>query len=251
MPIPSQPLGLGFVPEDVLKVMKKIRDAGFDVWLVGGALRDYFLGNLPKDWDLATSAGPESIMKLFPKVVPVGIRHGTVQVHLRSRDIEVTSFHPPGEAGILKDLGRRDLTMNSLALSYPEGILIDPHHGRADIKTGLIRAVGEARERFSEDPLRIVRTARMAGNYGFEVHPATFEAMREESETLERVSGERIRDELCKILMSRHIVEAFDLLRRSWALGKMLPELVIRGHVDTAPDSGVSIYRHALLCVIK
>jgi len=182
--------------------------------------------------------------------VHVGIRHGTVQIQVQSRGIEITSFDTPGEEGILKDLGRRDFTMNALALYYPGGILLDPHKGREDLRRGLIRGVGEARERFAEDPLRVVRAARMAGTYGFAVDPATFEAMRDEAENLEHVAGERIRDELCKILLAPHTIEAFDLLRKAWALGKILPELAVRGLVHTAPDSGLSIYRYALLCVI-
>ncbi len=250
MPVPSVALGLSFIPADVLGVMETLHGSGFDVWLVGGALRDFLLGIAPKDWDLATSASSRQIMSVFPKVVPVGIQHGTVQVHTRLRDIEVTSFAPPGEAGILKDLGRRDFTMNALALSYPGGLLIDPGGGRKDLEAGLIRGVGNPGERFLEDPLRIVRAGRLSGTYGFEVDSTTFEAMREHAEQVTKVSAERIRDEICKILLSPFPIEAFDLLRKGWALGKLLPELVVRGHVDTTQDSGVSIYRHALRCVI-
>ena len=247
--VPSIRFGLSFVPPDVTGAMKKIFDAGFDVWLVGGALRDVLLEVKPKDWDLATSASPEQIMKIFPRVIPVGIRHGTVQVHTRTRNIEVTSFEPQGMEGILKDLGRRDFTINALALSFPDGILIDPHDGRADIEKKTIRAVGDGPSRFAEDPLRIVRAGRLSSIYGFAVDSATFEAMRGEAENLEKISGERIRDELCKILVSAYPIEAFDLLRKCWALGKLLPELIVRDHVDTMPGSGVSVYKHSLLCV--
>jgi tRNA nucleotidyltransferase (CCA-adding enzyme) len=247
--VPSVQFGLASVPRDVIEAMEKIFVAGFDVWLVGGALRDLLMKVRPKDWDLATSAGPEQIMKIFPRVIPVGIRHGTVQVHTKTRDIEVTSFEPSGWEGILKDLGRRDFTINALALSFPDGMLIDPHDGRADIKRKMIRAVGDPPSRFAEDPLRIVRAARLSSIYGFAVDSATFEAMRGEAENLEKISGERIRDELCKILVSRYPIEAFDLLRKSWALGKLLHELVVRDHVDTMPGSSISVYRHSLLCV--
>lgn len=249
MSIPSVLTGLSFVPVDVLRVMEKIHGAGFEVWIVGGALRDHLLGLVPKDWDLATSAGSEQIMKIFPKVIPIGIRHGTVQVHTRNRDIEVTSFDSTEGRGILQDLGRRDFTINAMALSYPDGILIDPHNGRDDLKSCLLRGVLDPRSRFAEDPLRIVRAARLSGIYCFNVDPETFEAMRLNAEYLEKMSGERIRDELCKILLSRHPIEAFDLLRKSWALGKLLPELVVRSHVKILPGSGTSVYMHALLCV--
>jgi tRNA nucleotidyltransferase/poly(A) polymerase len=114
----------------------------------------------------------------------------------------------------------------------------------------LIRGVGIPQERFTEDPLRIVRAGRIAGVYGFRVDSVTFEAMREEAEHLAKVSGERVRDELCKILLSTHAIESFDVLRKTWALGKLLPELVVRGHIDTLPGSGVSIYQHTMSCVI-
>lgn len=241
--------GLSFVPQDVLGIMGKIHRAGFEVWLVGGALRDFFLGLEPRDWDLATGAGPEQIMEIFPRVIPVGIRHGTVQVHTRTRDIEVTSYTPPGPDGIAKDLGRRDFTMNAMAFSYPDGMLLDPFGGRVDLGKKLIRGVDDPRARFAEDPLRIVRAGRLAGVYGFSVEKATFDAMREEAENVANVSGERIRDEIFKILLSSDPIGAFDLLRKGWTLGKLLHELVVREHVENVPGSGISIYRYSLDCV--
>jgi tRNA nucleotidyltransferase (CCA-adding enzyme) len=251
MPMPSASPGLSLVPGDVLAAMEIIHKAGFDVWVVGGALRDFLLGVEPKDWDLATSASTGKINSLFPRVIPVGIRHGTVQVHTRTRDIEVTSFEPSGQAGILKDLGRRDFTINSLALSYPDGILVDPNGGREDLTAGLIRAVGNPGDRFSEDPLRIVRAARMRAIYGFEVDAGTFAAMREWSGKLENVSGERIRDEILKILPARDISGAFGLLRKSGALGKLLPGLDEDLHAPAHTGSGVGIYEHTLSCIVN
>ena len=223
--IASEPLGLGFVPRDVLEVMERLRRAGFDAWLVGGALRDHFLGLEPKDWDLATSAAPGQVRKIFPKVVPVGIRHGTVQVHTPGREIETTSTEAAGTPGIMKDLGRRDFTMNALAVSFPDGMLLDPHSGRGDLKEKLIRAVGDAGERFREDPLRIVRAARLVSAYSFRVHPETFSAMGRESARLDQVAGERIRDEMLKLIRGRDMAVAFGLLRDSGAMDTILPEL--------------------------
>lgn len=222
---PAAP-GLSFVPDDVLTVMKKIHEAGFGVWIVGGALRDYYLGSAPKDWDLATDACPGSILSIFPRVIPVGIRHGTVQVHTRTRDIEVTSCDIPGKAGILKDLSRRDFTINSLAVSYPGGVLIDPNHGLADLDAGLLRAVGNPSDRFSEDPLRIIRAARLRGVYGFDTDAATFEAMRRLARAVEIVSGERVRDEMLKILLAENVRAGFNLLRDCGALDIVLPRLM-------------------------
>ena len=251
MTISSARFELSFVPEDVLKTMETIRRTGFDVWIVGGALRDFFLGIDPKDWDLATGADSGKIVSIFPRVIPVGIRHGTVQVHTRTRNIEVTSFDPAGSAGLLKDLGRRDFTINSLALSYPEGILIDAHGGRQDLKAGLIRAVGNPAERFSEDPLRIVRAARICAVYGFRIDPATFEAMREGSAKLDNMSGERIRDEMLKILPAANFSRAFDLLRKSGALRRLLPGLDAGGNIETCRGPGVSIFEHTRACILN
>ncbi len=251
MPVSSARVGLAFVPDDVLRVMKKIHDAGSDVFVVGGALRDFLLEVEPKDWDLATSASTSGIISLFRRVIPVGIRHGTVQVHTRTRDIEVTSFDGPGEAGILKDLGRRDFTINSLALSYPQGILIDPYGGRQDLKAGLIRAVRNPLDRFSEDPLRIVRAARICGLFGFRVEGATFDAMKQGAVWLEKVSGERIRDEILKMLTAENISVAFDLLKKSGALGRLLPCLAAGVNIEISSGSAVSVFDHTLACIIN
>ncbi len=250
MPIEPASPGLSLVPGDVAAVMEKIHKAGFDVWVVGGALRDLFLGIEPKDWDLAASAGAGEIISIFPRVIPVGIRHGTVQVHTRTRDIEVTSFEPAGEAGILKDLGRRDFTINSLALSYPEGVLIDPNLGREDLMAGLVRAVGNPGARFSEDPLRIVRAARICGIYGFKIDAPTFGAMRQKACELKSISGERIRDEILKILTAGDPAGAFDLLKNCGALDKLLPGLAAGAGTQTK-RAGIGIYEHTIACVVN
>ncbi len=251
MPMPLASPGLSSVPGDVVAAMEKIHNAGFDVWVVGGSLRDLLLGVEPKDWDLVAGAGVGAIISLFPRVIPVGIRHGTVQVHTRTRDIEVTCIDPSGQAAILKDLGRRDFTINSLALSYPDGVLIDPNGGREDLKAGLIRAVGDPRDRFSEDHLRILRAARIRGVYGFEIDAGTFAAMRELSENLVNVSGERIRDEMLRILPAGDVSGAFGLLRRSGALGQILPGLGEGSHIRAHTGSGIGVFDHTLACILN
>jgi tRNA nucleotidyltransferase/poly(A) polymerase len=242
---------LSFVPADVLSVMKKIHDAGFGVWVVGGALRDLLLGIEPKDWDLATSASAGKIISVFPRVIPVGIRHGTVQVRTRTRDIEVTSFEPSEEAGILKDLRRRDFTINSIALSYPDGHIIDPNRGREDLKAGLVRAVEDPRARFSEDPLRIVRAARICAVYGFKTDTATFEAMRQTVGGLESVSGERVRDEILKILQAGNLSAGFELLKDAGALGKLLPGLMTLDRPETDRLTCENVYEHTVCCLLN
>jgi tRNA nucleotidyltransferase/poly(A) polymerase len=231
--------------------MKTIHNAGFGVWVVGGALRDLLLGIEPKDWDLATNAGTGKIISIFPRVIPVGIRHGTVQVHVRTRDIEVTSFPPSGEAGILNDLRRRDFTINSLALSYPEGVLIDPNGGADDLKAGVVRAVENPAARFSEDPLRIVRAARICAVYGFTTEASTFQAMRQKVGALKSVSGERVREEILKILRADHTSSGFEILKNVGALDKLLPGLTAHDGSETCLTTDESIYRHTLCCILN
>jgi tRNA nucleotidyltransferase/poly(A) polymerase len=151
----------------------------------------------------------------------------------------------------LKDLGRRDFTINSLALSYPDGLLIDPNGGREDLKAGLVRAVGKPGDRFSEDPLRIIRAARICAIYRFRIDSATFEAMRQSAEGLENVSGERIRDEILKILPAGDALAAFDLLKNCGALDKLLPGLAAGARIEIGAGTGVSIYDHTLSCIIN
>ncbi|HTY21721.1 MAG TPA: hypothetical protein VMC85_01225, partial [Desulfomonilaceae bacterium] len=146
-----------FIPGDVRQILLHFVEKGFDVWLVGGALRDLLRGWIPKDWDLVTNATPPQVMTLFSRVIPIGVRHGTVQIHSGQRTIEATSCPAAGPEGILADLKRRDFTVNALALSYPEGQLIDPFGGQNDLLSLTLRAVGDARARFYEDPLRTLR----------------------------------------------------------------------------------------------
>ncbi len=241
--------GLSFIPPDVLAVMDRISRAGFDVWLVGGALRDFLLGIAPHDWDLATSASSADIVSLFPSVIPVGIKHGTVQVHTRTRDIEVTSFAPGGETGILNDLGRRDFTLNSIALSYPGGELLDPNGGRQDLSAGLIKGVKDPCARFLEDPLRIIRGARISAVYGFRIDPATFTAMKKCGAKLETVSGERIREEVLKILASKDPALAFVALQKTFALQRILPFLDRPGDVSCQTGAGTSPFEQTVNCI--
>lgn len=233
------------LPQDVLEVMKRLFDSGFNVWVVGGALRDSLMKRDPKDWDLATEASPKRVVELFSRVVPVGIRHGTVQVLTAGRSIEVTSTPAPGVEGIMADLGRRDFTVNALALTYPGGELLDPYQGLRDIEESRLRAVGDARARFREDPLRTLRAARFVGTHGFTVEPETFEALEKEAEGLGFVARERIRDEMLKMLVSDGVLEAFECMLRAGVLKGVLPELVELSGKPLYPGCcDVDFYRH-------
>lgn len=178
--MPADSLNPDIVPADVLNAMERIHEAGYGVWIVGGALRSLFLGQEPKDWDLATDAKPELITTIFPRVAPIGIRHGTVQVLTSERAIEVTTVPERGEAGILADLGRRDFTVNAMAWAFPQGDLLDPYGGRQDLKGRMLREVGGGGDRFREDPLRTLRAGRFMSTHRFQIEPETFQSLRRE-----------------------------------------------------------------------
>lgn len=230
--------GLDFVPSDVVEMMEILSRAGHEAWLVGGALRDHLLGKPPKDFDLATDAPCEEVMRLFPRVIPVGIRYGTVQIHTRKRDVEVTSYPGGGPEGILADLGRRDFTVNALAVSYRDRTVLDPHGGRDDAGRQVLRAVGDAGRRFREDPLRVLRAFRFVSMLGFEIEPATHAALRSEAKGLDRVAGERVREEIFKILSGGHVVKSLRLMQDSRVLHRLLPELAEAEHAGTIDTIG-------------
>ncbi|MDY0040289.1 MAG: CCA tRNA nucleotidyltransferase, partial [Desulforhabdus sp.] len=230
------------IPPDVEYLLEKIHEAGFDVWLVGGAIRDFLYGWPPKDWDLATEASPQEIIRLFPRVIPVGIRHDTVQVYTGERAIEVTSYRSRGAEGILSDLGRRDFTVNALAMAYPNRTVIDLFAGRHDLQAGILRAVGDARARFSEDPLRALRAGRFVSVYGLSIEENTFAALTDEAEKLGSVAVERIRTEMFKLLLGDNVFSAFEWMRRGKVLGQIFPE-VLEGH-DESGRCKEDVYRH-------
>lgn len=238
-------IALELIPEDVGEVLQRFGAADFEVWLVGGALRDSLLGLVPKDWDVATNASPADVMRLFPRVVPLGIRHGTVQVHTRLRSVEVTSC-PPGGEGILADLRRRDFTVNALALSYPDGELLDLFGGEDDLRAGRLRAVEDARARFREDPLRTLRAGRFVSVYGFELEPETFTALAEAAPGLRKVACERIREEFFKMLLGKHFREAFAVMSRGHVVLEILPELKVASDGERAAAENAPALAHAV-----
>jgi tRNA nucleotidyltransferase (CCA-adding enzyme) len=224
MNVPENKISLDFIPEDIRRIMNRLLENGFAVWLVGGVLRDFFYGWPPKDWDLATSASPQQVIEMFPRVIPLGLRHGTVQIHTDEETVEVTSCPSAGIEGILADLQRRDFTVNALAFSYPGGQLIDPFGGRRDILSRTLRSVVDAGCRFREDPLRTLRAGRFMSVYGFDVEPDTFAAMEKAASGLQRVSCERIREEFFKMLLGEYFSDAFNEMMRAGVIQEFLPE---------------------------
>jgi tRNA nucleotidyltransferase (CCA-adding enzyme) len=225
-------------PRGALMIIRRVRDAGGSAYLVGGCLRDLILGRGVKDWDLATDLKPEQLRPLFHRVHEVGARFGTLLVPAGGAVYEVTTFrterdysdgrHPDAVAYTLdleEDLKRRDFTVNAMAWTPGTARIIDPHGGLFDLERREIRAVGEAGERFREDALRLLRAVRQATELQFRIDEATFTAMRAEADGLRRVSAERIRDELTKMLGSATPSRGFQLMHETGLLKLVLPEL--------------------------
>lgn len=202
------------MPDWVRACCTALEEAGYEAYPVGGCVRDTLLGRMPGDWDVATSALPEAVQALFPHTVPTGLAHGTVTVVLDGIPLEVTTFrregpysdgrHPDGVtfgASLEEDLARRDFTVNAMALA-PDGSIVDPFGGRKDLRGKLIRCVGDPDRRFTEDGLRLLRAVRFAAQLGFALAEATAEALARNAACLDRVSGERVKGELEKILLS-------------------------------------------------
>ncbi len=226
------------VPEEVLEIARILEAAGHEAWCVGGALRDTILGDPHSDFDLATSARPEEVQRLFRRTAAVGVAHGTVGVIDRNRVMhEVTTFRRDVEtdgrhavveygASLDDDLARRDFTINAIAFHPLRGEWRDPHGGGHDLDARLVRAVGDPAARFREDYLRILRAIRFAARFGFTIEPATWEAAREAAPGLDRLSAERVRDEWFKSLRTARDLETLiRLWHESGAASTWLPEL--------------------------
>ncbi|HEY6607740.1 MAG TPA: CCA tRNA nucleotidyltransferase [Candidatus Limnocylindria bacterium] len=278
---PGREITIADLPRPVADVLATLRAAGHEAVLVGGCVRDHLLGRPGADWDAATSALPEQVVHLLPGASWEN-RFGTVTV-LGPPPVEVTSYRTEGEyrdgrrpdevrfgASLVDDLARRDFTINAMAwlpadLDVGRGRLIDPFGGERDLAAAVLRTVGDPRERFGEDALRLVRAARLAARDGMTIEPATEAAIVALAPSAAAVSGERIRDELLRILAHPLPSVAFALLERLELLGVILPELAaLRGipqakavpgdaldhtlrAVDSAPPADADLRLAALL----
>lgn len=228
------------IPEILKKLNMIFVQNGFEAYLVGGAVRDVLLGKEASDWDITTNATPEQMMKIFHKVVPTGIAHGTVTIHFMGSEIEATTFrsesgysdgrHPDSvsfNATLNDDLSRRDFTMNAIAASLDNGKIIDPFDGQKDIKSRIIRTVGNARDRFLEDGLRPIRAIRFSSQLNFEIECQTFNAIKlpEVQEKIKSISMERFRDEFEKLLKSEEPSLALHRMENTGILKEFIPEL--------------------------
>jgi len=226
------------VPDILQEVSTVFHDAGFSVYLVGGAVRDFLLKKEASDWDIATNAHPSEVIKLFRRTIPTGIEHGTVTIIYKKKHIECTTFrteadysdgrHPMAvayTASIEEALSRRDFTMNAVAISLPDGAIIDPFCGREDIRKKCIRTVGNPLDRFLEDGLRPVRAVRFAAQLRFTIDASTLAAIPQALHITQKISIERFREELTKMLVCAIPLPGLRLLESTGLLKLFIPEL--------------------------
>ena len=223
------------LPDKVHGIIETLIAAGYEAYAVGGCIRDSVLGREPSDWDITTSAKPEDVKRIFARTIDTGIKHGTVTVMMDHEAFEVTTYRIDGvyedgrhpkevtfTASLEEDLRRRDFTMNAMAYNEQTG-LVDIFDGIRDMEAGVIRCVGNAEERFTEDALRILRAVRFSAQLGYEIAEDTKSAVRKLASNLKKISAERIQTELVKLLVSDHP----DYLRIAYETGitrQVLPE---------------------------
>jgi putative nucleotidyltransferase with HDIG domain len=247
------------IPAALDEIAAVYERAGFECMLVGGAIRDFFLGKTASDWDIATNAPPAETMRIFRGVIPTGIKHGTVTIRRAGQSFETTTYrtehgYSDGRrpdriefaSSIVEDLSRRDFTMNAIAFDHEKRVFIDPFGGRADIQARIIRAIGCPRERFEEDGLRPMRAARFAAQLGFRIDEPTLEAMGESLARFGTVAFERVRDEFSKILLSDDPARGIALLRDTGMLERALPELSSCFGVEQGGMHRFDVFGHSL-----
>lgn len=245
------------LPSILKKFYSVFEENGFKAYLVGGAVRDIFLNKKASDYDVATNATPQDVIKIFKFVIPTGIEHGTVTVHFMNNEIEVTTFrtesgysdgrHPDSvnyAATIEEDLSRRDFTMNAIAVNLKDNSIVDPYGGIEDIKKKLIKTVGDSKERFLEDGLRPVRAIRFASKLNFKIEDNTFNSLSD-IKVLEKtasISVERFRDEFMKILASNKPSVGLKLLEETGILKIFIPELINCRNCIQRDDRGYHVF---------
>jgi len=249
------------IPKEAKSVMEKLKKQGYQAYIVGGCVRDFLRGIEPQDWDITTNAKPKEIQKVFPKsfyenkFLTVTVQTGSKNPKLK--EIEVTTFrseakytdkrHPDQvkfAETIEQDLSRRDFTCNALAM---DSKVIDPFQGQKDLKAKIIRAVGDPKDRFSEDALRMMRAARLATTLDFKIEPKTSSAIKKNAGWLRAISKERIRDELMKIIMADKASDGIELLRQLGLLKYIMPELEEGYGVSQNKHHIYECYEHSIL----
>tara|TARA_B100000315_G_scaffold28481_1_gene24266 strand:+ start:2186 stop:3487 length:1302 start_codon:yes stop_codon:yes gene_type:complete len=247
------------------KIVKTLSDAGLKAYWAGGCVRDMIMGIEPLDYDIATDARPDQVMKLFKRTIPVGASFGVVKVLYDDFEFEVATFRSDGEyidgrrpeevhfSGEKEDAFRRDFTINGIFYDPAQEKIIDYVNGQADIKYKIIRTINDPKDRFSEDRLRLIRAVRFAARFQYEIEPNTYNTIKELAETILQISAERIRDELCKMLTGLHPAESIQLLDEVGILKVILPEVTamkgVKQPEEFHPEGDV--WEHTILMLKK
>ncbi|MCC5423436.1 CCA tRNA nucleotidyltransferase, partial [Clostridium botulinum] len=254
------------IPKGVKYIINTLQENGYEAYIVGGAVRDSLLERKVNDWDITTSANPQEVVNIFEnlgyKIIPTGLKHGTVTILISSIGYEVTTFRVDGEyednrhpkevkftSNLREDLKRRDLTINAMAYNDKIG-LVDYFHGLEDLNNKIIKCVGNSKDRFNEDSLRMLRCIRFASQLNFHMEESIKLNIRELSRNIANVSMERIRDELCKILVSSQPVYGIKNIVELNLMDYIIPELkVCVGFKQHNIHHDKDVYEHILSVV--
>lgn len=250
------------IPKDAESIINRLNEHGYEAYVVGGCVRDSILGRTPNDWDICTSATPDKVIEIFAdqEVIPTGLKHGTVTIVIDHTPFEVTTFRIDGDysdsrrpdtveftTDIIQDLSRRDFTINAMAYNPKMG-LIDPFSGAEDIKSKIIRCVGNAEERFTEDALRILRAIRFSAQFDFNIDSSTDSAIELLYQNLKNISIERITSELNKMIVCPSFYR--QMLCREFLFTLIIPELKECVSYDQRnPYHAYDLYMHIALAV--
>lgn len=248
------------IPDYIQKACRILQQKGFSAYIVGGAVRDSLLGLMPSDWDLTTDARPEQIENLFSKTIPTGKRFGTITVFLAGHDFEITTMRKDGPYGdsrrpncvfftpkIELDLARRDFTINALAYDPIRDVFVDPYGGQKDLRKKQLTAVGDARLRFQEDPLRMLRLIRFQATLAFKINKKTMQPLPELAPLIKKVSPERILMEMNKILLADNLSAALQTLYTSGLLTYIIPELAQTAGLSAGPSHPYDLLGHSIM----
>ncbi len=247
------------------EIVRRLQDAGFVAYWVGGCVRDYFLGREPEDYDVATNALPEQIENIFPRTVAVGRKFGVMLVVEQEKQFQVATFRAESDyqdgrrpekisfGDARADALRRDFTVNGLFYDPIYKQLHDWVGGEADLRTKILRTIGSPTERFAEDHLRLLRAVRFAAQLGFQIEAETFVALQANASKIKDISAERIHDELVKLLCAPNAARGLDLLRESGLLEQVLPEIAASITCEQSPDFHPegSVFNHLVLMLEK
>ena len=247
--------------DKAVAIVKRLREEGYESYLAGGCVRDFLLNKTPQDYDIATSARPEDVQRIFPRTIPVGAQFGVVLVMLDGQSFEVASFRFDGPyldgrrpsqvryGTLQEDILRRDFTINGMVYDPIENRVIDLVGGKKDLERRCIRAIGNPRERFEEDRLRVVRAIRFAASLNFAIDSLTFEAIKQSAATITQISAERIGEEITRILTEGGARRGFELLDETGLLKILLPEIERMKGVEQSPEHHPEgdVFKHTLL----